>query len=186
MRLFVAIDLPEDIKQQMGALHFGVPDAKWSKPENAHLTLAFLGEISMPDMGDAGIALGRIKAPVFDLQIEGIGVFGNDRRPRVLWAGFSSNPQLQHLQQKITQALSASGISLEDRRFKPHITLARIHRSPYEKVREYLSEYSLFRTRPFHVDHFSLFSSVLGQGGPHYEEEIIFDLEPLSLEPTAS
>ncbi len=185
MRLFVAIDLPEDIKQQIGALQFGVPDAKWSQPENAHITLAFLGEIDASDMPDIALSLGRINVPSFDLQIEGVGVYGNDKRPRVLWAGIGNAPALQHLHQKITQTLSSSGVTFEDRRFSPHITLARVQKSPYTRVREYLTEYSLFKTRPFHVDQFTLFSSILGRTGPHYEEEIIFDLEPQNQPPDA-
>jgi len=185
MRLFVAVDLPEDIKQQIGSLHCGVPNARWTTPENAHVTLVFLGDIDAFDMTDIGLSLGRVQASSFELQIEGVGVFGNSKKPRLLWAGISTNPALHHLQHKITQALSSSGIKLEERRFKPHITLARVQKSSYARVRDYLSEYSLFKTRSFNVDHFSLYSSVLGQSGPHYTEEIIFDLEPQNPAPTS-
>ena len=182
MRLFVALDLSDDIKQQLGALQFGLPGAHWSKPENAHVTLCFLGEMSEADMVDLGIALGKIKCPAFDVQIEGVGVFGNAKRPRILWAGVKQTDAITHLQQKVATIAIRHGIRLEDRKFKPHITLGRIHQSPYEKVRDYLSDHGLFKTDTIPIEHFTLFSSRLGHGGPHYEEEFIFDLEPRATE----
>lgn len=179
MRLFVAIDLPEDFKQQIAALQSGIPDAHWSKPENAHITLSFLGEIAEADMVDIGVALGKITAPAFMLGLKGVGVFGNAKKPRILWAGVTANDELVHLQQKVAQVLTRAGVKLEDRRFRPHVTLARTHNSPYERVRDYLSQHALFKTRECMVEHFTLFSSQLGQGGPHYEKEFLFDLEPL-------
>ncbi|WP_051548225.1 RNA 2',3'-cyclic phosphodiesterase [Sneathiella glossodoripedis] len=177
MRLFVAIDLPEDFKQQIAALQSGIPDAYWSKPENAHITLNFLGEINQADMLDIGLALGKIKAPSFSFSLDSVGIFGNSKRPRILWAGIRSTPELVALQQKTTNVLSRCGIKLEERRFRPHVTLARIHNSPYERVRSYLTDHALFKSRSVQSTCFTLYSSRLGHGGPHYEEEFTFDLE---------
>ena len=179
MRLFVAIDIPEELKQRIGALQGGLPDAHWSRPDLAHITLSFLGEVSEADMLDLGVALGKIISPNFTLKLEGVGVFGNTKRPRILWAGVEQSPALFHLQQKVTNVALKQGLQLEDRRFKPHITLARIHNTPYEKVRQYLSDHALFKSNPFAVDYFTLYSSQLGHGGPHYEEEFAFDLTPI-------
>jgi RNA 2',3'-cyclic 3'-phosphodiesterase len=177
MRLFVALDLPDDIRTQISAMQYGIPGAHWSLPENAHITLCFIGDRSEADMVDIGMALSRISAPAFDLQLEGLGVFGNHKRPRILWAAVKTNPALDHLQQKIVMALNKCAIPPEERRFKPHVTLARIHNAPYERVRSYLSDYGLFKSRTVSASDFTLFSSCLGHGGPHYEEEFIFDLE---------
>lgn len=181
MRLFVAIDLPEDFKQQLALLQFGIPDARWSKAEVAHITLNFLGDVNQADIMDIGLALGRIKAPAFDVQLEGVGVFGNAKRPRILWAGIRPTPELLFLQQKTAAALSRCGVKLEERRFKPHVTLARIHNAPYQRIRHYLTDHALFKSRPTLATCFTLFSSQLGHGGPHYEEEFTFDLEPSSI-----
>ncbi|MBE7636441.1 RNA 2',3'-cyclic phosphodiesterase [Sneathiella sp. P13V-1] len=186
MRLFVALDLPDDIKQQLGALQFGLQDAYWSKPENAHITLCFLGDLPEAEMIDLGVALGKINCPAFEVKIEGVGVFGNAKRPRILWAGVKQTPEITHLQQKIATIASRHGIKLEDRKFKPHITLGRVHNSPYDSVRGFLMDHGLFKTRPILMEYFTLFSSQLGHGGPHYEEEFIFDLEPLSTEDAPS
>ena len=181
MRLFVAVDLPDTIKKQLEALRHGIPDAKWVPEGNAHLTLAFLGEISDADLGDIGLALGRISHTSFDLKIRSVDVFGNARRPRVLWAGIQSNSDLEALQQKVCNALGQAGFSLEERRFRPHITLARIHMSPYERVRSFLTDHSLFCLPEFEISSFTLFSSHLAHSGAIYTEEFSFDLNPRSL-----
>ncbi|WP_169566086.1 RNA 2',3'-cyclic phosphodiesterase [Sneathiella limimaris] len=179
MRLFVAIDLPEDFKQQIAALQSGIPDARWIPSQNAHVTLSFLGEINEADMVDIGLALSKIKAPSFLLELSGVGVFGNDKRPRILWIGVNGSPELLSLQSKVANTLTRCGVKLEDRRFRPHVTLARVYGSPYEKVRNHLSQHALFKTRCHLVEEFTLFSSHMGHGGSHYEKEISFDLEPI-------
>ncbi len=180
MRLFVAIDLPEELKQRIGALQGGLPDAHWSRPDLAHITLSFLGEVSEADMMDLGVALGKIISPEFTLKLDGVGVFGNAKRPRILWAGAEHSPALFHLQQKVANVATKQGLKLEERRFKPHVTLARVHNTPYERVRQFLSDHALFKSETFPVNHFILYSSQLGHGGPHYEEEFIFDLTPIA------
>lgn len=176
MRLFVAIDLPEEFREQIARIQSGIPDAIWTKSNVSHITLNFLGEVNQADMIDIGLALGNISVPKFSIQLDSVYVFGNAKRPRILWAGIKSTPELILLQQKTTTAISRCGIKLEDRRFKPHVTLARIHRSPYERVRNYLTDHALLKSNPYEVSEFTLFSSQLGRGGPHYEEEFTFDL----------
>lgn len=177
MRLFVALALPEDIQQRVASLRGGIPDAKWTPEGNAHITLAFLGEIPDSEMPDICLALGRIQCPSFQLQLDSVGVFGNNKRPRILWAGLSASEQLLRLQQKVAAALENIGLQLEDRKFKPHITLARIHMSPYERVRQYLSDNALFKTTEIEIDNFTLFSSHLAHSGAIHTEEMVFDLE---------
>lgn len=176
MRLFVAIALPEDIKANIGALRGGIPEARWITAENAHVTLAFIGEVQSPMMMDISLALGRIKFPSFDMDIEGVGVFGSNKRPRVLWAGIRPTPTISLLHQKIVTAIESVGASVDDRRFRPHITLARVHKSPYEKVRHFLIDHALFKTATLPVTNFTLFSSHLSSSAAIYREEISFDL----------
>lgn len=178
MRLFVALQLPEDIQQKVASLRGGIPEAKWIPEGNAHITLAFLGEVSNSEMPDICMALGRIRYPEFQIQLDSVGVFGNSKRPRILWAGLANSDPLQRLQQKVNTALENTGFQLEDRRFKPHITLSRIHLSPYERVRQYLSDNALFKTGPVEINSFTLFSSHLAHSGAIHSEEMIFDLSP--------
>lgn len=176
MRLFVAIDLPAEIKANIGVLRGGIPEARWIAAENAHVTLAFIGEVQSPMMMDISLALGRIDYPAFDLDIEGVGVFGSNKRPRLLWAGVRPTQEICLLHQKIVTAIEGAGARVDDRRFRPHVTLARVHKSPYEKVRCFLIDHALFRTPTLPVTRFSLFSSHLSSSGAIYEEEISFDL----------
>ena len=176
MRLFVAIALPDDIKASIGALRGGIPDARWIVSENTHVTLAFIGEVQSPMMMDISLALGRIKYPAFDLDIEGVGVFGSNKRPRILWAGVRPTPAINLLHQKIVTAIESVGAHVDDRRFRPHITLARVHKSPYERVRHFLTDHALFKTATVPVDSFTLFSSHLSSSSAIYQEEVSFDL----------
>ncbi|GLQ07963.1 RNA 2',3'-cyclic phosphodiesterase [Sneathiella chinensis] len=178
MRLFVALGLSDTVKQQVAALKRGVPEARWIPEDNDHVTLAFIGEVDSPRMMDIGLALGRIHHPAFELSIEGVGVFGSTRHPRVLWAGVKKNDSLSRLNRKIIKAVEEAGIKLEERSYRPHITLARVHNSPYERVRRFLTDQALFRIPPFQVDHFSLYSSHLAHTGAIYHEEMTFDLAP--------
>ena len=186
MRLFVALSLPDDVMKQVEALRGGIPDARWTPDGNAHLTLAFLGDVPEVELGDLSLALSRIRQESFDLQLETTGVFGNTKRPRILWAGIAPNEPLIRLQQKVVTALGGAGYKLEERRFRPHVTLARIHMSPYEKIRQYLSDNALFKTRSFEIESFTLFSSHLAHTGAIYTEEAIFDLSPATDVPDTS
>jgi len=178
MRLFVAILLPQEIKDNISTLRGGIPDARWIAAENAHVTLAFIGEVQGPEMADISLALGRINYPAFDIEIDGVGVFGSSKRPRILWAGVKPQKTLTLLHQKIVTAIESTGAKVDDRRFRPHITLARVHKSPYERVRNYLTDHALFRTATVPVQSFSLCSSHLASTGAIYEEEVSFDLAP--------
>ncbi|USG60801.1 RNA 2',3'-cyclic phosphodiesterase [Sneathiella marina] len=179
MRLFVAIALPQEVKDIIATLRGGIPDARWIAAENFHITLAFIGDVQPPDMLDISSALGKLAHPAFHLDIEDAGVFGSNKRPRILWAGVRNLETLTLLHQKIVTAIESIGIKIEDRRFRPHITLARVHKSPYEKVRNYLTDHALFKTKPVAVNSFSLFSSHLASSGAIYNEEVIFDLDPV-------
>jgi 2'-5' RNA ligase len=141
--------------------------------------VAFIGEVQSPQMMDISLALGRLKHPTFDMDIEGVGVFGSNKRPRVLWAGVRNISPLTLLHQKVVAAVESTGATVDDRRFRPHITLARVHNSPYERVRNYLSDHGLFKTRTISVTDFGLYSSHLASSGAIYNEEVSFDLVPV-------
>ncbi|WP_373087139.1 RNA 2',3'-cyclic phosphodiesterase [Sneathiella sp.] len=178
MRLFVAIALPQEIKDSISILRGGIPEARWIAAENSHVTLAFIGEVQTPMMMDISLALGRIKHPAFHIDIEGVGVFGSNKRPRILWAGVRNIDTINLLHKKIVTAIEAVGATVDDRRFHPHITLARVHKSPYERVRNFLIDHALFKTRTIPVTSFILFSSHLSSSAAIYQEEISFDLQP--------
>lgn len=171
LRLFVALPLPDPIRQQLNLLQFLLPLPRRVPPENLHLTLAFLGDTPTDRAEDAHHALEAIRAPAFPLALAGVGAFG-EAQPRLVYAGVAPSPELLHLQRKIDTALRRAGLSPERRRFHPHVTLARV--DPRRIDRERLVAAMLandgFAAGPFEVEAFALYRSQLGGEAAHYEE----------------
>src|ERR1700681_1095754 len=126
MRLFIAIELPDDLKMALGRLKVDVPGTRWVPTEQLHLTLAFLGEVEEKTAGELSEGLALIQTPPFQLCFSGPGCFPDCRRPRVLWAGLEPHPRLMHLAAEVHGAALACSIPQEERPFSPHITLARL------------------------------------------------------------
>ncbi len=178
IRLFVAIELPEDVRERLAALAAGVRGARWVRPENLHLTLRFIGEVDEGRLADIYAALARIADPAFELAIDGIGHFGSKREARVLWAGAESNERLVRLHDKVESALVRAGLAPEERKFSPHVTLARLKRASTPRVRDFMAAHGLFRAGPFPVDAFQLFSSFLSKSGAIHKVEAEYRLDP--------
>jgi 2'-5' RNA ligase len=167
--------LPEQVRDRLTALEGGVPGARWASDDQLHLTLRFIGEVDGNVAHDIDDALAGIRAPGFTLELAGVGEFGG-KKPRALWAGVRTNDALLHLQRKIETALQRIGLPAEERKFSPHVTLARMRAAPREKIVQFLTHHSLFASGPFKVDRFVLFSSQLGSGGSVYHPERTYGL----------
>lgn len=132
MRLFVAIEIPSGIRSATAAFiqEFRPvsPQAKWVRTENMHITLKFLGQTDPGRLPAVQAALATIRSnrPV-TLEFRGLGFFPGEKRPRVLWIGTQSSPNLQTLAADLDQSLHKLGFPLEDRPFTPHLTLARFN-----------------------------------------------------------
>ena len=79
------------------------------------------------------------------------------------------NDALVHLNQKVESALVRAGLPREERRYSPHVTLARLRDAPQERVGRFIQDRGLFRAGPIRVEHFTLFESRPGSGGPVYD-----------------
>ncbi len=170
MRLFVAIELPDDVKDALTALRTE-GSARRTKRDQLHLTLRFIGDgIAQPQFVAIKQALADVKAAPFAMQFRGVGQFPNGRKSaRVLWAGIAPNPALDALQAQIETALGNTGLEPEDRPFSAHITLARL--DPPQNASPFLETYQSFESRAIPVDEFILFSSILSpQGATHHIE----------------
>jgi len=176
-RLFVAIDPPSTIRDQIALLCCGLPGARWTPPEQLHLTLCFIGEVSSSAFLDIREALAEITFPVFALRLQGLGFFPPRGQPRVVWAGVAHSEPLAVLQRKITTRLFALGFEPENRKFSPHLTLARLNQTPPARVGRYLQEHGLFASSEFEVDRFLLYSSILGRKGAAHSVEQKYRLE---------
>lgn len=176
LRLFVALDLPTEMRAEVAALAGGIPGARWVPPENYHLTLRFIGEIENWRAQEVDDALAAIRGNAFDLSLAGLGTFEKAGRIHSLWVGAERNEVLTHLQNKVETALQRTGLAPERKRFSPHVTIARTERAPPEKVIGFVQAHNLFRATPVRVEHFTLFSSRLGKEASVYTPEVDYGL----------
>jgi RNA 2',3'-cyclic 3'-phosphodiesterase len=167
VRLFVALEIPAAVRDNLAAqikelrdLSVQVADkrTRWVRPENLHVTLKFIGEVSPAKLEGIRGTLSTIRSnePV-DLNFRGLGFFPNENHARVLWAGVNASANLPALAGDIDGALETQGITRERRAFTAHLTLARIEPPGlHEKLRATIQksgerEFGSFQTREFHL-----------------------------------
>jgi 2'-5' RNA ligase len=129
MRLFLALDIPDPIRDRIARFVDGVsgfaPDARWAKPESLHVTLKFIGEQPESTVEQIKRALSMIESPAPEIHFRGYGFFPTAKSARVFWIGMEATPQLTELAVAVDEKMPALGIPKEDRAFSPHLTLAR-------------------------------------------------------------
>jgi 2'-5' RNA ligase len=174
MRLFVAIEIPEDVRSAIGglikSLRGACRDARWVRIAGLHVTLKFIGEIPSERVDELKAALTWIppRNPIA-MNFGGLGFFPNARRPRVLWAGVEAGPDLSALAAAVENALSPSGIEQEDRKFSPHLTLARFNESAgVDALHVALEKAGPLKFGSATATEFHLYQSVLKPGGAEY------------------
>ena len=129
MRIFVGIDLDEEIRGKIARFLEGVsgfaPEARWLRPESLHITLKFIGEQKSEQVEAITQRLRQVECGPLDIEVSGYGFFPTAKSPRVFWIGIHSGPQLALLAQHVDSAVAELGVPREDRPFSPHLTLAR-------------------------------------------------------------
>lgn len=176
MRLFVGLDLPWVLRERLAGLATGIPGARWLPADNYHITLRFIGEVAAWQAEEIDHTLAGLKARGFTLSLTGVGTFEKSGRPTSLWVGVERNPQLDLLQAKIETACQRAGLERERRRFAPHVTLARLDNAAEAKLAGWVQANNLFRSEPMPVEHFTLFSSLLGKEASVYTAEVEYAL----------
>jgi 2'-5' RNA ligase len=166
-RLFVAIQPPRAIRQQLLAMMGGVPGARWQNDDQLHLTLRFIGEVDRHRAEDAAAALGAIHQPRFPLSLDGIGQFDRKGRIEALWVGVRPHDPLKALHNKIDQALARIGVAPEGRAYLPHITIARFGRAG-GTIAPLIARGAPASGASFEVRDFCLYESELGHAGAIY------------------
>jgi RNA 2',3'-cyclic 3'-phosphodiesterase len=176
MRLFVALDLPDSVRERLASLAGSLAGARWIPPENYHITLRFIGEAQAHVAEEIDLALDGVRARSFNLEISGTGTFVRNGRVTALWAGVARNPQLDHLHSKIETALQRAGLTGERRRFTPHVSLARVDAVAEPTLAAWVQAHNLLRSEAVPVRHFTLFSSRLGKEQSVYTPEVEYEL----------
>jgi 2'-5' RNA ligase len=175
MRTFIAVELPENIKNKIGELQAPLKrtDAfvSWVKPENIHITLKFLGEVPEEKMNEVfsatEAALKETKR--FKMNLKRMGAFPDFRRPRVIWVGTGKGgEELLSMANKIEEEMEKIGYPKENRKFSPHFTIGRV-KSPknIEKLME-LVKSTDFETEDIGVNEVTVMKSQLHPAGAIY------------------
>jgi len=176
IRAFIAISLPESVLRAMGeaqetlrTLGRGI---RWVRKEGIHLTLKFLGDVEADRVDSIHMAMERAAKGMspFVLSGDGLGVFPDLRRPRVIWIGLSGDRQvLLALQTDLESQLKGLGFPKEKRPFKGHLTLGRVKgRLNGGELRRALEALGSFQTEAFTVQSLALFQSTLRPQGAIY------------------
>jgi len=175
MRLFVAIDLPSNIKKKLANIQARLKEAnagvRFVSPEGIHLTLKFLGEVAEDRVGKVIEALAENVPRIspFNLKVEGLGAFPSISRPRVVWAGVKAPDELLTLAEEIEKAMVKLGFPKEERDFSPHLTLCRI-KSPrgIDRLIKIVMEEKDISLGEFTADGYFLIQSILRPEGARY------------------
>jgi len=176
-RLFVAIDLPEQVKNSIREICSGLPEARWVDVKQLHLTLRFIGDADDGLFAAIKESLAGVSENAFSLTLQGVGCFPPKKAPRVLWVGINRNDTLIRLADKVEQSLTGVGLQPEQRSFSPHITIARFRDISPHKAADYLAKNTVFKTEAFPVEEFYLYSSALTQKGAVHRREATYPLK---------
>jgi len=194
MRLFIAIDIDDSIRERITRFMEGVcgfaPDARWVRPESLHVTLKFIGERPANTVEEIRSSLCEIKAEPLELTFRGYGFFPGAKAARVFWIGIESPPQLANLAKTIDATMVTLGIPKEDHAFSPHLTLARggsgsgspKHQTNHHpnqrfgRLQERLATMAIPEFGTMTAREFSLYKSQLSPEGSRYTKIAQFEL----------
>ncbi|QSP96388.1 RNA 2',3'-cyclic phosphodiesterase [Marinobacter salinisoli] len=175
-RLFFSIEIPVQIKQRLLQVRAPVAGARWQSAAQLHLTLLFLGPVSDDRVAEVCAEVRALAMPAFDLEVSGIGCFGQPASPRNLWAGVSPCDSLLALQAALKDVLGGLGFEFDQRAFRPHVTLARFKKQR-GSVAALLDDHQSTNFGAFPVQEFVLYQSTQGGGGSVYTVLERFALE---------
>ncbi|MBN1293228.1 MAG: RNA 2',3'-cyclic phosphodiesterase [Candidatus Latescibacteria bacterium] len=174
MRTFIAIEMPEEIRQKVGdyidSISGMVDNIKWVAPENLHFTIKFIGEVNKSDLREL---MGCIETTAseftpFSMGLYGLGFFPSEIKPRVVWIGADGGADhLLEVFQTLENCLEKVGYDRDSRTFSPHLTIGRAKKDKNVVVPEGLPEFEPVR---FEISSIALIKSTLTPQGPIYEK----------------
>ncbi len=176
IRTFIAVELPQEIhdalKQLQDVLRASMPDVRWTRSSNIHLTLKFLGDVETSRIDAISEALKNIACQFtpFTTSLAGVGAFPNSRKPRVVWVGLKKGAdELVDMAKQIEGSMKRLGFPREKRRFNPHLTVGRIRRLEHPALMtEALERPDVGELGGFTVQRIALIKSQLDPAGSIY------------------
>lgn len=169
MRLFIAIPLPKGVKQKLVGLQQPIDGLRWQSQEQMHLTIKFVGEVNKATAAELREELDEIDHPEFSMTIAGMGCFPEGKHPKVVWAGIKENATLKELHQKVEDRCEKIGIAPENRRYKPHVTIARTKSASKQVVTSFINQHKKFALSDIPVNEFVLYESKLHADGARHQ-----------------
>ena len=172
MRLFVAINLPSNVKDYLYDLCKKINSnnikVNWTHKKNLHLTMKFIGEVGDSKLNEIKDRLSHIEYEKFSLNLDTIGFFPNNNFIRIIWIGVNPEEKVIELQKKIDSGLL--DLISKDQRFDAHLTIGRIKNiKNREEFIKKIKDTKLEKIQ-FNVNEFKLMKSTLSKDGPTYEE----------------
>ena len=178
IRCFVAVDLPEEMREKVGPLQskIATEGLRLVRPDLVHVTIKFLGDVPAEKVERVKKALAAVRAAPFTARLVGLGAFPG-RSVRVVWLGLEGD--FSQLSAEVEAATESLGFPPEERGFTPHVTIGRVGRPNAGTSRELLAKIGLQSAvdlGSFTVEEFYLKKSTLTPGGPIYEDLAEFPL----------
>ena len=170
MRLFTALDLPEEVRTQFAELQMpGALNARWTRPAQFHITVRFIGDADPEQALRYENALEQVEVPAAECVPYGLDVLPSRRNPRVLIVGLKRSNSLLAVFEAVSNALEAEGLDTADRTYRPHVTLARLNDVSAETVHDFLETHAPPPLPTFRVSALHLYESTLTQDGAVHE-----------------
>ena len=177
MRLFTAFDLPDPLQTQVAALQApDALDARWTDPEQFHVTLRFIGDTPLEQAERFEAALSQVDVPPVPATPYGLDTLPSRRDPSVLIVGLERTEGLLTLYERVSAALEAEGLDPEDRTYRPHITLARVRDLDATAVHQFIENQGPIDLDSFPVEAFHLYESTLTSDGAEHERRATVSL----------
>ena len=173
-RLFTGFEMPLDAARQLASFCGALPGARWTPPDDYHVTLSFIGDVDDHQRETIIEELASVRGDPLEIVLEGLSSFGG-ARPRALISTVRADSLLTNVHKQQERALKRAGIALERRRFIPHVTLARLRAGSPLDLAQYMSMYAPPVIR-FRIDRFVLFSARPHVGGGPYLIEAAYPL----------
>jgi 2'-5' RNA ligase len=172
-RLFIAIDMPDEMAESLAALDPHYRDLAFSPVSQIHLTFAFFASVPPATAETLKEKLNVISFRPFFLPVIGLGCFSKHGQPHILWIGVGkAHPHLFQLHKRVNEGALACNLPIEERPWTPHFTIARAHGISAALMKSFLKKHRDFDAGMFRVEEFHLYQSTLTPAGPIHQREL--------------
>ena len=173
VRAFLAIPLPRQLQESIRViqteLQASIAAARWTRPENLHLTLHFFAKIEQETLEKLKVSVLSVMGcqRSFQVEVNGLGAFPNLHRPRVIWLGLEPRGQLEQLHRATERCLRQAGLTTDSRPYSPHLTIGRLRGGKLDLTKRFISMQEK-TIEPLNVDRLILYESRLRPEGAQH------------------